>query len=231
MIALIVTIATWALALTIKGGFLGRLFTNWDRFTQKKEAKLEETLAAIKKAWKDKAYDKLAKNIARVPYDAFLKWFFDGSIIGGVIVLVWAYFAGFHFWDIAAVALAWLCLLMSMGEEAGSIGDYKGWWGDYKDAVDAAGSPYFTRSYGIKKGIQYGAMAGAALALAIGSWLPLFAGAAMPLVYFAGNSLRLAVKGQRGWSWSEPLWGAVLGAALGYGLSGVFALCHVVFLR
>jgi len=98
-------------------------------------------------------------------------------------------------------------LRMSMGEEAGAVGDYAGAWGEYIDKG-------FGRSYGVKKAAQYGAFAGGFMALALGGAWPMWlAGVAMPAVYFVGNSLYRFKHGTSSWAYSEPLWGAALGIA------------------
>lgn len=68
-----------------------------------------------------------------------------------------------------AVTAAWiLAVAPSMGEEAGSIGRYKHWWGDYKDAYHQIKDGFiFNRSYGVLKGIQRGVFMGACFALAL----------------------------------------------------------------
>jgi hypothetical protein len=109
-----------------------------------------------------------------------------------------------------------------MGEEAGAAGDYKEAWGPYIDKG-------FGRSYGIKKGIQYGCFTGAVMSMAVGSWCIFIAAATFPICYYLGNSfLRWRTNGeQRGWQYSEPLWGAVIG--IGYGLALLNVLPISVF--
>lgn len=209
----IISALTWALAVATKGGFIGRIFTNWNRFVDKKEAQLIGEVDDVKYYWKVKDYKKAVLQSLTLPYHGFLKWWFDGSIIGGTIVLLWAmvYLDGV---DVFMVMVAWLFILVSMGEEIGSVGNYSFWWGKYKDRG-------FPRSYGVKKAVQYGVYSGAVLALTLGSWLPWTAGALCPVVYFIGNSARYKLTGKRSWDWSEPLWGLVIGLGAGYGLKHV----------
>ena len=112
-----------------------------------------------------------------------------------------------------------------MGEEAGAAGNHKYWWGDYKDAIYPPGHPdtkpggpnvrVFNRSYGIKKGIQYGMQGTSVMALSLMAWPILIAGALFPAAYFVGQSVKLAVTGKAGWNWSEWLWGGIIGLAYG----------------
>lgn len=112
------------------------------------------------------------------------------------------------------VALAWVIgVRVSLGEEAGAVGDYKGGWGPYIDQG-------FGRLYGVKKALQRGIFMGALLTLATGYTPFIVAGASFPLVYFIGNSLGLLVLKERGWSLSEPLLGFVFGVAFHAYLNG-----------
>lgn len=197
----------FTLAVSIKGGLLGRVFTNWGRFTKQLERDLEESLLFLDKAWTDNSYWRVVINAAHVVKEGVLKWFFDGSIIS-VSLIAGTMLFSLPINEAMLFTAAYALILVSMGEEAGAVGDYKEGWGDYVELPDN-----FGRTYGIKKAIQYGAFAGGAMALVTASWCLWIAGALMPLVYFAGNSLYRYVKGGRGWEYSEPLWGAVLGLA------------------
>lgn len=213
IISIAITLLVFSTAVALKGGWIGGILTNWDRFTKKFEVEMTWHIEAIRQCWRDKQYGLLAKFCGRFVGVAFGKWFFDGSIMSLFLVM---WYVGFTIGDAATTALftaGWFTIMMSMGEEAGAAGDHKGPWGDYIEAVDATGKQLFSRTYGIKKGIQYGAFAGGIMALALGSWCPWIAGALFPLVYFGGSSLRMAATGKRGWSWAEPLWGLVFGIA------------------
>lgn len=224
MITVLISILVFALAVSVKGGLLGNIFTNWKRLVERVETTFSATLSELKASWSDRAYGRLVKAAFVLPFRAFAKWFLDGSVISLFIVFVYVAASQPSLTVAALFALSWCLIWMSMGEEAGAAGDYKEAWGDYMEAVypashSKAGQLMFGRSYGIKKGIQYGAFCGAGMALAMGSWCLWIAGALFPLCYFTGNSIQRFVSGgaKRGWVYSEPLWGAVVG--LGYGLA------------
>jgi hypothetical protein len=106
--------------------------------------------------------------------------------------------------------LVWaLVSRISMGEEAGGIGDYVQNQGDY---VELFGKKH-GRITAIKRGVQYGALFGGSLALVSGNvWLVL-AGISFPAVYFIGNSIYRAAHNRSSWAYSEILWGATFGLA------------------
>lgn len=209
VLSLILSMAVFAVAVAIKGGWLGTIFTNWDRQVLKAETALQTTISNIKAAWSAKDYGHLFTAVFLFPFHGFAKWFLDGSVIS--LFVVFFYIAGSQpSLEVALLcAAAWCLIWSSMGEEAGSAGDYTQWWGRYKDAG-------FKRSYGIKKGIQYGCFFGAGMSMAMGSWCIWIAAATFPLCYYAGNSVqRYISKGLiGGWKYSEPLYGLILG--IGY---------------
>lgn len=111
---------------------------------------------------------------------------------------------------IIPLTIAWLVSVApSMGEEHGSIGDYKEGWGKYIERG-------FPRDYGIKKCVQRGLVFGAAFTAATGYipflWLSLLF---VPSV-FIGQCLNRLVLDRRGWTLAEPIIGAfVVGIPLG----------------
>lgn len=119
-------------------------------------------------------------------------------------------------------ALSWCLIWSSMGEEAGAAGDYKGAWGEYVEARNPDGELAFNRSYGIKKGIQYGCFFGAGMSMAVGSWCIWIAAATFPLCYFLGSSLQRYISNGkiRGWQYAEPIYGAVVGLWYALAISG-----------
>lgn len=216
----VINILVFALAVSVKGGLLGRIFKNWKRLTDKLDKELKEANQVIASLWDGGQYLKLLGAVVLYPFVAFAKWFVDGSIISWFIILG-VTLLQLPVEDALVFTLAYALIFQSMGEEAGAVGDYKGGWGDYVEFPDN-----FGRSYGIKKAFQYGAVLGGALGLVMASWTLFIAGAAMPLVYFAGSSLRLWLKGEqkRGWAYSEPMWGAALGLAFVLAKHGYMAV-------
>jgi len=211
----LISIIVFAAAVAIKGGWLGKVFTNWGRLVDKVEASFEDAISSVKTAWHNRTYKELFKFLFVLPFKGFAKWFLDGSVISLFIVFFFVAASQPSMTVAVLCALSWCLIWSSMGEEAGAAGDYVGWWGDYKDAG-------FNRSYGIKKGIQYGAFFGAGMSMAVGSWCIWIAAASFPLFYFLGNSFqRYVSKGAvRGWQYSEPLYGAIVGLGYALALSG-----------
>ena len=212
---ILLSVAFFALALSIKGGLLGRIFKNWDRVTQELTAKLQFGISDVKDSWANRRWAQLGKAVFLLPFTAFAKWFVDGSVISLFLAFLFVAATQPSLTVAVLFAAAWTLLWSSMGEEAGSAGDYVEWWGKYKDKG-------FKRDYGIKKGIQYGCFAGAGMALSVGSWALWIAGALFPLCYYLGNSLyRYRHKGaKRGWAYSEPIWGSVVGLAYAFAKMG-----------
>lgn len=84
---------------------------------------------------------------------------FSGFLVFDYLIL----FTGIGLYGSLLFTTAWmLAVTPSMGEEAGSIGRFKYWWGKYRNLG-------FTRSYGVKKGLQRGCWMGAMFAIATGS--------------------------------------------------------------
>lgn len=207
---ILISILVFALAVSIKGGLLGNIFTNWQRLVDRVELRFGLAIGSLKTAWQNKEYWGLVKHLFTLPFNAFAKWFLDGSVISLFIVAIYVATSQPSLVVTVLCALSWCLIWSSMGEEAGAAGDYKQWWGKYFDRG-------FPRDYGLKKGVQYGVFVTFGMSLALGSWCPVIAGATFPLCYFAGNSLYRWHTGKRGWPYSEPIWGAVIG--LGYGLA------------
>lgn len=139
--------------------------------------------------------------------------------------------------------VAWLLAVPpSMGEEAGAIGRWKFWWGDYKDAVYSAtfpahkkaGMPVFDRRYGILKGVQRGAWMGAVFTVA-GATTSYIAGETIaisnvfsipimalgfPIAHFIGQEIYYRIYKTDNWKYAEVLVGFLLG--LSYFLSEGF---------
>jgi hypothetical protein len=111
-------------------------------------------------------------------------------------------------WVAAWVGIAWfLVARISMGEEAGGIGDYAQNTGDYVELYGAKHG----RITAVKRGFQYGALFGGGLALASGNvWLVL-AGISFPAIYFIGNCIYRSAHNRSSWAYSEILWGAIIG--------------------
>ena len=160
----------------------------------------------------------------------FLDFALEGAYLSGFLVSVFMLFAfaaqvgwsdtGDAVYEFRAVGvclligLAWFVgVRPSMGEEAGAVGDYKEAWGEYIDHG-------FGRAYGVKKCLQRGIYMGALLTLVTGFTGFIIAGASMPLVYFIGNCLGRWINSERGWSYAEPLFGAVFGCAFSSYLQG-----------
>ena len=140
---------------------------------------------------------------------------FDKLLDGKVLTFVGAFLFGLYFFGLdqwyqaLLLAGAWLLgVAPSMGEEAGAVGDYKGGWGDYVEHSES-----FGREYGIKKAIQRGVFTTAPMVLVTGNVPLLVAGASMPIVYFVGNCFSRYVMKEKGWAYSEVLYGAVIGLA------------------
>ncbi len=211
----LISIIVFALAVSIKGGLLGNIFTNWQRLVNRAEASFEEAISSVKSAWHNRTYKELFKFLFVLPFKAVARWFLDGSVISLFIVFFYVAASQPSLTVAVLCALSWCLIWSSMGEEAGAAGDYVEWWGKYKDRG-------FKRSYGLKKGIQYGCFFGAGMSMAVGSWLIWIAAASFPLIYFLGNSIQRYVSDGkiRGWKYSEPLYGAVVGLAYALSITG-----------
>lgn len=215
----LLSILIFAAAVAIKGGWLGKVFTNWQRLVNRVEASFEEAISSAETAWHNRAYKELFKSLFVLPFKGFAKWFLDGSVISLFIVFFYVAASQPSLTVAILAALGWCLIWSSMGEEAGAAGDYKGAWGEYVEARNPDGELAFNRSYGIKKGIQYGAFFGGVMSMAVGSWCIWIAAMTFPLCYFLGSSLQRYISDGkiRGWQYAEPLYGAVVG--LGYALA------------
>jgi hypothetical protein len=210
----LLSILIFACAVSIKGGWLNRI-SIYDKLERAINDTYKNNLLFIKSG------KQFGLNPTRyyftLPFLAVARWLIDGSVIS-VFLVTW--FVSHTTSDLSLAALCglfWMLIWSSMGEEAGAAGDYKGAWGDYMDAKKPTGEMYFSRSYGVKKGIQYGCFFGAGISMALGSWCFWIASATFPLCYFLGSSIGLYLTGRRGWAFAEPIYGAALG--LGYALS------------
>ena len=172
----------------IKGGWLGKIpfWKEWEN-----DRKIRQ-------------YDHAIPKIVSKVVDGVL----DGTNISAFVVLV-GLAAAQPSLDLALITafVWWIVTRISMGEEAGGVGDYKENWGDYVEWL----GPKAGRSFAIKKGLQYGGFFGGALALVSGVPLLFIAGAVFPLVYFIGSSLYRLIHKSPSWAYSEVLWGALFG--------------------
>lgn len=139
-------------------------------------------------------------------------WLTDGTQLSSILAGLYVGYCTDPIQGILFGLAWWVGVMVSMGEEAGSIGHYKGWWGGYKTRG-------FDRSYGIKKSIQRGIFLGSLLTIATNETLFIIAGATFPVCYFLGSSLHLLIEGKKStykdsWALAEPLYGAVIGIAV-----------------
>ncbi len=140
-------------------------------------------------------------------------WFLDGTQLSSFIAGIWAGvfidpLTGFLF----GIAW-WVGNMASLGEEVGAIGRLGKSWGPYLDWLGKDGV-----EYGWKKGLQRGIYLGAMLALATGNTALIVAGAALPPVYWVGQTLHWKIKNTDSWAWAEPIYGALIGAAFAMGV-------------
>lgn len=219
---ILLSILVFSVAVAVKGGWIGKVFTNWKRLVDKVEASFEEAISSVKTAWHNRAFKELFKSLFVLPFKGFAKWFLDGSVISLFIVFFYVAASQPSLTVAFMCALSWCLIWSSMGEEAGAAGDYKEGWGQYVDSVRPDGRKAFSRTYGIKKGIQYGCFFGAGMSMAMGSWCIWIAAATFPLCYFLGNSIQryFSNGAVRGWQYAEPLYGAVVGLGYALALSG-----------
>lgn len=169
--------------------------------------------------------------------------FMGGKFFAGLIIFIFCSADSSNF--VHGLIFLVACLLAvppSMGEEAGAIGRWKFWWGDYKDAVYSAtfpahkkaGMPVFDRRYGILKGVQRGAWMGAVFTVAgatssyiDGETITIFnvfpipiMALGFPLAHFIGQEIYYRIHKNDDWKYAEALVGSLLG--LSYFLSGDF---------
>lgn len=139
----------------------------------------------------------------------------DGKVLSTILVSSYAALScpveGMHAFAVAVwTAGMWLLAVSpSMGEEAGAIGRMGHWWGPYKELG-------FTRSYGVKKGLQRGVWTGAVFAMVFGHayiFIPIL-GIGFVAAHFIGQDLCWRITKTEGWAWAEPLYGALIGLSI-----------------
>lgn len=146
----------------------------------------------------------------------------SGKLIAALIIFIFCSAVTSDWVHGLIFCAAWvLAVSPSMGEEAGAIGRWGHWWGDYRDAVYSAtypawtkksGMPVFSRSYGVLKGVQRGAWMGAVFTVAGATTLsiPIMA-LGFPLAHFIGQELYFRIHKKDDWKYAEILVGALLG--------------------
>lgn len=188
-----ISIIVFALAMMIKGGWLGRI-PGWDAFTKKKRSHwgLQNVVEAVK------------------------AWLLDGTQLSAVLIFL---FMAAAQPDLSLAAIFsfcwWVIVLRSIGEEAGAVGDYKGGWGIFINTKQ------FGRMLGIEAALGHGVMGGFLLALATGWEGFIISLGSFPLCYFIGNSLHQYFHKTTGWAYSEIIYGAVIGFSVFLYLGGV----------
>lgn len=130
----------------------------------------------------------------------------DGKVLSTIIVFLFGLFT-VDFSEGFILSIAWLLAVApSMGEEAGAIGRINRWWGEYKDKQ-------FTRSYGIKKGLQRGVWAGAMFSIALGTpalFVPIL-GLGFIATHFTMQEIYFRIHKRDSWAYAEPAYGALIG--------------------
>jgi len=180
-------------AMMVKGGWLARI-SFWKRGEENRKAILKSPDTHPVKYWFVRIVDEL---LDEKILSAFVVWVGLSAVQPDFALACWT-------------ALVWAILVrVSMGEEAGGIGDYSGNTGDYVEWL----GPKAGRLFAIKKGLQYGGFFGGALALVAGVPLLFVAGLLFPVVYFIGNSLHRVLHNQSSVAYSEPLLGVCFGIA------------------
>lgn len=186
-------ILIFSAAMMIKGGWLNRI-PLWDEWEIGRKVILDTPNVNPVKYWFVRIADELL----------------DEKIISAFVVWVGLSAVQPDFALACVFALVWgLVIRVSMGEEAGGIGDYETNTGDYVEWL----GPKKGRVFAIKKGFQYGAFFGSGLTLVSGNPLFILAGLAFPLVYFIGNCLHRLIHKQSAVAYSEVIWGALFGLA------------------
>lgn len=159
---------------------------------------------------------------------------FGGKFFSALIIFIFCSSVSSDWIHGLIFCVAWLLAVTpSMGEEAGAIGRWRFWWGDYKDAVYSAtfpahkkaGMPVFDRRYGILKGMQRGAWMGAVFTVAgatssyiVGETItisnvfpiPIMA-LGFPLAHFIGQEIYWRIHGTDNWKYSEAMVAFLLG--------------------
>ncbi len=107
-----------------------------------------------------------------------------------------------------------LAVSPSMGEEAGSVGRWKKWWGDYKDAYSQERDNFiFDRSYGVKKWLQRGVWTGAIFSIALGNpalFVPVL-GLGFVACHYTMQEVYYRIHRTDSWAYAEPAYGALIG--------------------
>lgn len=175
-------------AMMIKGGWLGQIKA-WHKLTNKIKDYSE-------------AHTGFKFAVAKVA-----DWILDGTQLSGFVLMAFLAIV-LPWWDAVSIGLGWLAVArISMGEEAGGIGNYHENTGDYVEWLGAKDGKRFA----FKKGIQYGALFGGMLVFCGAPNLVFVAGLLFPVIYYIGNSIYYNIHRTSSWAYSEPLWGATFG--------------------
>lgn len=130
-----------------------------------------------------------------------------GKLLAGLVVFIFALLSSFNPPYAFLILAAWLLAASpSMGEEAGAIGRWGFWWGQYKDAG-------FDRMYGVLKGVQRGAWMGAMFVFCAGATtlsIPIM-GIGFVAAHFIGQEAYWRIHKKDSWAYAEPLIGLLLG--------------------
>lgn len=73
MIDIFLSVFVFAVAVAVKGGWIGKVFTNWQRLVDRVEASFEEAITSVKTAWHNRAFKELFKSIFVLPFNGFAK--------------------------------------------------------------------------------------------------------------------------------------------------------------
>jgi len=140
-----------------------------------------------------------------------------GKFISALLVFVFLLLSSFDPVYAVVMLAAWLLAVSpSMGEEAGAIGRWGTWWGDYRVAVYPNTDKFvFNRSYGVLKGVQRGVWMGAVFTVAGATALSIpIMGLGFVAAHFAGQELYYRLHKRDSWAYSEPMIGALIGICL-----------------
>lgn len=157
----------------------------------------------------------LAEQWAKITSGKYTGFISEGKVISGVLSAI---FIGVQTdWLVGLLfGVAWFVgWVMSVGEEIGAVGRIGHNWGPYVEWLGADKG----REFGWKKGLHRGVFLGACLVLAMYS-IPaneviIIACALFPAIYFLGNEIYYRINKTDSWFYSEFLFGAVIGAAIG----------------
>lgn len=132
---------------------------------------------------------------------------YAGRLLSALLVFAYAINTSLDLSLSLMITTAWLlAIASSMGEEAGAIGRYGHWWGEYREHG-------FSRSYGVKKGLQRGVWIGAMFSVVMGYaslFIPVL-GIGFVAAHFIGQELYYRIHGRDDWKYSEALIGALIG--------------------